>query len=63
MVSRCPTQSRVCSADDANKPETALYRAPTFFLLASHGGVSSCHAYCVVYFSKPLRLLGNSPLS
>ena len=27
----------------ANKPETALYRAPTFsLLLASHGGISSC---------------------
>ena len=27
----------------ANKPETALYTAPTFFiLLASHGGISSC---------------------
>ena len=26
----------------ANKPETALYRAPTFsLLLASHGGISS----------------------
>ena len=25
----------------ANKPETALYRAPTFSLLASHGGISS----------------------
>ena len=29
----------------ANKPETALYRAPTFsLLLASHGGISS-YAY------------------
>ena len=27
----------------ANKPETALYRAPTFsLLLVSHGGTSSC---------------------
>ena len=27
----------------ANKPETVLYRAPTFsLLLASHGGISSC---------------------
>ena len=26
----------------ANKPETALYRAPTLSLLASHGGISSC---------------------
>ena len=26
----------------ANKPETALYRAPTFSLLASHGGISLC---------------------
>ena len=27
----------------ANKPETALYRAPTFsLLLASHGGISLC---------------------
>ena len=25
----------------ANKPETVLYRAPTFSLLASHGGISS----------------------
>ena len=25
----------------ANKPETALYRAPTFSLLVSHGGISS----------------------
>ena len=24
----------------ANKPETALHRAPTFPLLASHGGIS-----------------------
>ena len=32
----------------ANKPETALYRAPTFsLLLASHGG-SSC-AYKIKY--------------
>ena len=32
-----------CSLDDGNKPETALYRAPTFsLLLASHGGISSC---------------------
>ena len=33
----------------ANKPETALYRAPTFPLLASHGchmvGISSCIIY------------------
>ena len=28
---------------EANKPETALYRAPTFsLLLASHGGINSC---------------------
>ena len=27
----------------ANKPETALYRAPTFsLLLVSHGGISWC---------------------
>ena len=27
----------------ANRPETALYRAPTFsLLLVSHGGISSC---------------------
>ena len=25
----------------ANKPETALYRAPTFSVLVSHGGISS----------------------
>ena len=27
----------------ANKPEKALYRAPTFSLLALHGGISSCY--------------------
>ena len=25
-----------------NKPETVLYGAPTFSLLASHGGINSC---------------------
>ena len=38
----------------ANKPETALYRAPTFsLLLASHGGIGSCAVYCVYWRLAP----------
>ena len=32
----------------ANKPETMLYRAPTFsLLLVSNGGISSCVSECM----------------
>ena len=42
----------------ANKPETAVYRAPTFsLLLASHGGISSCRKihYNVLKTSNHIR--------
>ena len=55
-------KSRYALLMTANKPETALYRAPTFsLLLVSHGGISShacvrVHACECVYVIATLLL-------